>query len=489
LRIAGSGLALALALALTLVAPAILAAGVRTAVPPRVLESTVDGGRFGPIHVYRPAQRISGVALFFSGDGGWNGGVIDHARRLAGEGYLVGGVDVRNYLESIRPKPAAQPQGAADVESCVSFAVDVEGLGQHLQRTLGMPNYLRPVLFGYSAGAALVYATLAQAPTGLFAGGVSLGFCSEMDFSGARLCAGQGLHHQPLRHDGGTDNEVEMLPDPRLAGPWSIVHGDRDNVCSAAATKTFAGAIPAARLIALPQSGHDLGNADAWWPQLRRDYRSMQVAATPETLLDLPDLPVTEVPAGSSGGDVFAVMISGDGGWAGLDQSLTAALSARGIPTAGLNSLRYFWQARTPEETARDVDRMIEHYATLWHKARVMLIGYSFGADVMPAIFNRLTEQSRERVASINLLGLGPAATYEVRAGEWLPWASSKGAPVLPEIAKFGSTPTLCVDGEGERHTICPELSKLGIKVRQIGAGHHFSGRAPEIADAIVGNR
>lgn len=202
----------------------------------------------------------------------------------------------------------------------------------------------------------------------------------------------------------------------------------------------------------------------------------------------LQDLPIAEVPSGASGGDVFAVMISGDGGWAALDQGLSAALAARGIPTAGLNSLRYFWQERTPEQTARDVDRLIEHYAEHWRKSRVLLIGYSFGADVMPSVFNRLTPQSHVRVASINLLGLGPGATFEVRAGEWLPWESGKGAPVLPEIAKFGSTPALCVEGAGEKHTLCPELQKLGIEVRQIGEGHHFSGLAQEIADAIVGN-
>jgi type IV secretory pathway VirJ component len=132
------------------------------------------------------------------------------------------------------------------------------------------------------------------------------------------------------------------------------------------------------------------------------------------------------------------------------------------------------------------VSRVIEHYTDRWHKARVLLIGYSFGADVMPSVFNRLPVESRARIASINLLGLGPGATYEISAGEWLPFGKGKGTPVLPEIARFGSTPALCIDGANEKHSMCPELVELGIEVRQIGEGHHFSGLTEEIATAIL---
>jgi len=198
------------------------------------------------------------------------------------------------------------------------------------------------------------------------------------------------------------------------------------------------------------------------------------------------DLPLVEVPARAPEKDFLALMISGDGGWASLDQELSAALAARGVPVVGLNSLKYFWQPRSAEQTSADVGQLIERYASQWRKQRVLLIGYSFGADVMPAVFNRLSPESRARVTSINLLGLGPAATFEVTLGEWLPGADRKGAPVLPEIAKFGSTPALCIDGEGEKDSMCPGLKQLGIEVRQIGSGHHFSGLASEIADAIL---
>ena len=47
---------------------------------------------------------------------------------------------------------------------------------------------------------------------------------------------------------------------------------------------------------------------------------------------------------------------------------------------------------------------------TAWHlarrKQRVLLVGYSFGADVLPFVVNRLPPDLRDRVASVSLLGI-----------------------------------------------------------------------------------
>jgi type IV secretory pathway VirJ component len=454
----------------------------------KIAESTLDGGRFGVVHVFRPAGAPSNVALLFSGDGGWSDGVTDIARRLAGEGFLVGGVDTTVYIASIAPPPG-KTAGMAKTPTCTFMAGDVEALSQHLQWAHRLPNYLRPVLFGYSAGASVIYSTLAQAPSGTFAGGVSLSFCTEMDTAGARLCPGAGLHSLPIANS----SEVTLQPDPQLKFPWTIVHGDRDTVCSARQTRSFAAAIPTAKLIALPKATHDLAPIDGWWPRARQDYRAMLLAdtATPAAAEkpspdSLDDLPLAEVPATAPESDLFAVMISGDGGWAGLDQGISAALAARGVPVVGLNSLKYFWRARSADSTAADVNRIVTQFAARWHKQRVLLIGYSFGADVMPFVFNRLPAATQARVASVSLLGLGPAATFEVTVGEWLPGADDNGDPVVPEIARMPAIPMLCVMGEGEHGSSCPQLSKPGLTVRQIGDGHHFSGLAPQIAAAIL---
>ena len=81
----------------------------------------------------------------------------------------------------------------------------------------------------------------------------------------------------------------------------------------------------------------------------------------------------------------MAIILTGDGGWAGLDKSLAAGFAARGIPSIGWNSLRYYWTPRTPDGAAADLARIIRHYMPEWMAKRVILVGYWFGADVLPS--------------------------------------------------------------------------------------------------------
>ncbi len=210
---------------------------------------------------------------------------------------------------------------------------------------------------------------------------------------------------------------------------------------------------------------------------------SQEVATAPKPLQELP---IIEIPALDAGPDAFAVLISGDGGWARLDQQLSADLAERGIPVVGLDSLHYFWRGRTPDGTAEDLDRIIQHYSAQWHRQHVLLIGYSFGADLMPAVFNRLAPETRARVSSLSLLGLAKSSRYQITAAEWIPALAPEGPAVMPELRRISAVPILCVEGKGEKKSICPQLMQTGIEVRQIGRRHHFSYRDTEITDAVL---
>ncbi len=71
------------------------------------------------------------------------------------------------------------------------------------------------------------------------------------------------------------------------------------------------------------------------------------------------DLPLVEVKATAAERDAFVLLVSGDGGWAGIDQELAKAFAADGLPVVGLNSLRYFWQRKTAEQTSSDLGRVV----------------------------------------------------------------------------------------------------------------------------------
>jgi type IV secretory pathway VirJ component len=470
--------ALALLAAPARAAPPAAAPRAGAAAHPRAdgADAHLPAGRFGTVAVYIPDGKPQSVAIFLSGDGGWELGVLGMARALRTLGAVVIGVDIRRYLASLGA--AARPAGA----SCRMIGADFEALSHRVQKEIGMSEYHVPVLVGYSSGATVVYAALVQAPPGTFAGALSLGFCADQDFGGAALCPGAGLHYAPNRR-----HELVLEPATTLRQPWIALQGDEDQVCSARAASEFAAAVTGGQLVSLPRVGHGFGVERNWMPQFRDAYErlSARVETPPGRAAGIADLPVQEVPA-AGGSAEFALLLTGDGGWAGLDQDLAARLAASGVPTVALNSLQYFWTARTPEETARDVARILRYYFAAWNKQRVLLVGYSFGADVLPFVFNRLPADLRARVASVSLLGIDAHADFEVRIADWV-GSGDRGPPTLPELAAVRGVPVLCIYGAGESDSICPGLPPGGGVARaEVGRGHHFSGEYATLADRIL---
>jgi type IV secretory pathway VirJ component len=222
---------------------------------------TLSYGRFGEISVYRGGSEPRDVVLFLSGDGGWNLGVISMARHLADKGAIVAGVDNRRYLGQL--EMASQ--------SCVSPAADLEDLSRYLQSKWGLKRYLQPTLVGYSSGATLVYAALAEAPRGRFKGALSLGFCPDLDLK-KPLCIGAGIEATPRRSAQGNLEGVDLLPAKTLAGKWISLQGQLDEVCLAPATQKFVSAVPGGELIMLPKVGHGYSVEKNWVPQYEAAY-------------------------------------------------------------------------------------------------------------------------------------------------------------------------------------------------------------------------
>src|SRR5262249_24483120 len=125
------------------------------------------------------------------------------------------------------------------------------------------------------------------------------------------------------------------------------------------------------------------------------------------------------------------------------------------------------------------------HYLSTWNKSRVLLVGYSFGADVLPFVVNRLPADLRSQVLTVSLLGLDSNASFEVTVTDWI-GAEDSGLPTRPELAALGTTPVLCIYGEGEKDSLCPSLTASRVHSEQVGSGHHFGGEYAELADRIL---
>jgi len=188
----------------------------------------------------------------------------------------------------------------------------------------------------------------------------------------------------------------------------------------------------------------------------------------------LKDLPLIEVPSSASNPKkVFTILLTGAGGWARLDKELAGSLARNGISVVGWNAPRYLWTPRTEASASRDLERIIRRYLSVWKKEQVALIGYSLGADMLPAIASRLPPDILERVALIGLIGVETRYEMEFHLSDWIP-KKSTGALILPQVEKLRGKRIICIHGKEEEDTVCPQLdSSLAVCISLPG-GHHF---------------
>jgi type IV secretory pathway VirJ component len=438
-------------------------------------EEVLSFGRFGKVTVYRESQPPSQVVLFFSGDGGWNKGVIDMAKALASLDAVVVGVDITHYFRELRISSG----------KCSYPAADFEILSKFIQKKLDFSNYVPPVLVGYSSGATLAYATLVQAPPNTFRGAISLGFCPDLPLT-KPFCRGYGLEWKPGPRGVG----YSFLPASKLQTPWIAFQGTIDQVCNATAVESYAKQVREGSIVLLPKVGHGFAVQRNWMPQFRRAFKNLverQETDRSSFADELKDLPLIEVLPKDPSGNLMAVILSGDGGWAGIDRDLGNTLAHQGVPVVGVNSLQYFWRQRTPDGSARDLERILRHYLDTWKKEKAILIGYSLGADVLPFMVNRLPHTILTRIQGVALLGPSEAADFEFHLTDWLGVHSAKKVyPVLPEVEKLKGVKILCLYGEEERDSLCKTLDTDLGKIIPLKGGHHFAGDYEAIADTIL---
>lgn len=228
--------------------------------------------------------------------------------------------------------------------------------------------------------------------------------------------------------------------------------------------------------------------------------RGLPVLALLALLAALPSPASAEPPKGLAAGVVvelpvqnpvnkdLVLIISGDGGWADLDRELGKRMRKRGTAVIGFDALKYFWKARTPEETSRDIAAILTHYMQAWNKDRVVLVGFSFGAAALPFVVNRLPEELRDKVAIGVMLGSNTYANWEIHVRDWLDDMPHKGArDVAPEVAQVKDTRLVCVYGEEEaENSVCTILPQNRVEVIKTKGGHHFDENYEKLADMIL---
>lgn len=204
---------------------------------------------------------------------------------------------------------------------------------------------------------------------------------------------------------------------------------------------------------------------------------------------DLDDeLGLTLYPAQGASDAPMVVFLSGDGGWAPLDRGVSQALQRHGLPVVGWSSLHYYWHAKTPALARADLIRLLRHYGPLWQRPRWLLIGFSFGAELVPFMIQGLPDDLRQQLVGAAMLSPSVTSDFEIHVSDLMRSHQGGRYNVLAAARAIHDVPLLCLQGRDDhsRDRLCPHLTQPNVTTLTLTGGHHFQDDYPLLTRTIL---
>ncbi|KQZ91678.1 AcvB/VirJ family lysyl-phosphatidylglycerol hydrolase [Agrobacterium tumefaciens] len=397
--------------------------------------------------LYPPGQ-ATGVVVLLSDLTGWSEREEAAANALTQAGAITVGVDLPEYyaaLERIK-------------DECLYLVSDIENVSRQLQRSAGISSYYPPIVGGVGDGATLALAIAAQTPDSTIAETLAVDPGASIPLSTV-LCTPAPKANLPR-------GMVYGLTEGDLPNPIRVVFSPFGSQSGRSHVDELRRTHPG---ISVREVGID---SDTLTQNLKASFEKQISAATP---LNLPIVIIETKPLNN----MMAIIVSGDGGWRDIDQKLGDYMKDEGVPVIGLDALRYFWSEKTPTEAARDLSRILNYFRTRWRVDNVLLIGYSFGANVLPATYRNLSEADKNAVSLISLLAPSREADFQIAVSGWLGFTGNgKYGDPTDALADVEPAKIQCIYGVNEEDSsACPKLrSRPQAHVVGRQGGHKFDG-------------
>lgn len=197
-------------------------------------------------------------------------------------------------------------------------------------------------------------------------------------------------------------------------------------------------------------------------------------------------LPVIVLQAPPDDVKPMVLFITGDGGWKNFDPKLAGQFVDQQVPVVALNALHYFWDKKTPQQTAATAALLLEKYMKLWHKKTFILVGFSFGADVMPFIVNRLPGNLMNSCAGVALFSPGTSTDFEIHLSQMMNSHRKWKYDVVKEVENMKDVRLLCFFGAEEHNFPTGILSKSGYQVIYLQGGHHYEDNKLNVGQMVL---
>lgn len=173
-----------------------------------------------------------------------------------------------------------------------------------------------------------------------------------------------------------------------------------------------------------------------------------------------------------AGRDVAAVIFSGDMGFKiGMGPRMAAQLAAAGIPVTGVSSLVHFRTRRSPDEVRTFIEGAMRHARETTGARRLILIGQSYGADMLHVGLATLPAAARRDIVLVEMVVPTDTVYFRISPAELFEW-TTPDADALPTAGKLDWVPVLCVHGVEETNSLCPLLRQRNVEKMALPGGH-----------------
>lgn len=184
--------------------------------------------------------------------------------------------------------------------------------------------------------------------------------------------------------------------------------------------------------------------------------------------------------------EVAAVYLSGDMGFRfGIGQKVASALAAHGIPVIGVSSAVAFASHRTRAESEAIVAGAIRTALEQTGARRIVLMGQSFGSDIVATVAPDLPPGLRTRIAAIVLVVPSRSVFFRVDPTT-ISYHGTPDADPTAGMRGVGWTPVVCIYGVAESNSLCPALSGTAARVIALPGGHFLHHDDERVISTIV---
>ncbi|WP_027378053.1 AcvB/VirJ family lysyl-phosphatidylglycerol hydrolase [Kaistella palustris] len=179
--------------------------------------------------------------------------------------------------------------------------------------------------------------------------------------------------------------------------------------------------------------------------------------------------------------------VSGDGGFNTFSKSLSQELHRFGYDVFALNSKKYFWKKRTPAGASADTEIFLKELIKNRKNKKIILIGYSYGADVVPFIYNRFDPDFQKNISSLIIVGPSKVNDFEIHLQEYVTGEKEYGFSVISEINRLKGVPVTVVVSDFEKlHFPMQEITLKKYNFLHLAGNHQYNGNTKMLADALV---